>query len=158
MNAAFRSPDIAFIATPEAGVQAFLEFAQVGADDLVYDLGCGDGRIVIAAAKQCGAQGVGIDIDPQRIAEAEQASKDAAVYDRVSFRQEDIFACNFSSATVVFLYLLPHLNERLLPQLRTQLKPGARIVSRDFEIGTWAPEAHLFVPGEEAHTHYRWRI
>jgi cyclopropane fatty-acyl-phospholipid synthase-like methyltransferase len=124
-----------------------LELGEVGADDVVYDLGSGDGRIVIAAAKQYGARGVGIDIDPQRVQEANANAQAAGVADRVEFRQQDLFQADFSKATVVTLYLLPEVNRQLRPQLLEQLQPGTRIVSHAFNMGDWEPEQVVEVDG-----------
>lgn len=133
-------PDIGYIPTPPELVQAMLTFAKVTQNDILYDLGSGDGRVAIAAAQQCGARGVGIDIDPERIREANQNALAAGVGELVEFRQQNLFETDFSEATVVFLYLLPHLNLRLRPQLLRQLKPGTRIISRDFDMGDWQPQ------------------
>jgi len=121
-------------------VDEILRLARVGRDDTVYDLGCGDGRIVIAAARDFGARGVGIDLDPRRIDEAKAAARAAGVADRVRFVVRDLFESDFSEASVVTLYLFPELNARLRPKLLAELKPGARIVSHQFLIGDWAPE------------------
>jgi SAM-dependent methyltransferase len=138
-----RQPDVIFIPSSDAVVDAMLKIAKVTRADLVYDLGCGDGKIVIAAAKQYGARGVGIDIDPQRIKEANDKAKAAGVTDKVRFVLGDIFSedVTFSDATVVTLYLLPSLNERLRPRLWRDLKPGTRVVSNSFSMSEkWPPE------------------
>lgn len=133
--------DVPYVPTPEEVVDKMLEMAQVDKSDLLYDLGCGDGRIVVTAARKFGARGVGIDIDPQRIKEARANARDAGVADRVQFRQADLFKSDFSRATVVTLYLLPVINQRLRPQLWRQLKPGTRVVSHAFDMGAeWPPE------------------
>jgi len=133
--------DVPYVPTPQAVVDKMLEMAKVGPNDVLYDLGCGDGRIVITAASRFGARGVGIDIDPERIAEAKENAKKAGVAERVQFRQADLFKSNFAEATVVTLYLLPDINRRLRPQLWRQLKPGTRIVSHAFDMGDeWPPE------------------
>ena len=142
-----KTPDVIFVPTPEAVVDAMLKVANVGANDVLYDLGGGDGRIVIAAAKNYGARGVGIDVDPQRIAEARANAVKAGVTDRVQFRQEDLFAADIHEATVVALYLLPSLNLKLLPKLEHDLRPGTRIVSHAFDMGDWAPEQKVTVDG-----------
>jgi ribosomal protein L11 methylase PrmA len=122
-------------------VNKMLDMGKVGPNDTLYDLGCGDGRIVITAAKERGARGVGIDIDPERIAEANENAKKAGVSDRVQFRQGDLFKADFSPATVVTLYLLPSINQRLRPQLWRQLAVGTRVVSHAFDMGEeWPPE------------------
>jgi len=156
---ALRKPDIGFIPTPPVMVKAMLELAEVQANDVVYDLGCGDGRIVIAAVTRFGCRGVGIDIDPVRIETARAAAKAKQVTDRLQFYVGDLYETDFRAATVVILYLLPHLNVRLLPQLRQQLQPGARIISRDFDMGDWQPERSLVCTAEdEEATLYRWTI
>jgi len=135
-----QAPDVIYVPTPEAVVNKMLELANVKSTDLVYDLGSGDGRIVIAAAKQRGARGIGIDIDPERIKEANENAQKAGVSDRVEFRQQDLFQTDFSDATVVTLYLLPALNLKLRPKLLSELKPGTRIVSHAFDMGDWKPQ------------------
>jgi precorrin-6B methylase 2 len=134
--------DVPYVPTPHAVVDKMLEVAKVGPNDVVYDLGCGDGRIVIAAAKK-GARAVGIDIDEQRIREAKSNAAAAGVADRVQFRQEDLFKTDFREATVVTMYLLTSVNMRLRPRLLAELKPGTRIVSHAFDLGDWKPlETH----------------
>jgi SAM-dependent methyltransferase len=151
-----RTPDVIFVPTPEEVVDAMLQVANVTSRDVVYDLGCGDGRIVITAAKKYGARGVGIDIDPQRIAEATANAKKEGVTDRVSFRQADLFTSDIGEATVVTLYLLPSLNLKLLPKLMKELKPGTRVVSHAFDMGDeWPPEQTLDVDGRKV---YYWTI
>jgi cyclopropane fatty-acyl-phospholipid synthase-like methyltransferase len=147
-----RTPDIFFVPTPDPVVAGMLKLARVSKDDVVYDLGCGDGKIVIAAAK-LGARGVGIDIDPQRISESNANAKAAGVTDRVKFILGDIFdpAVSIADATVVTLYLLPTLNEKLMPRLRAELKPGTRIVSHSFRMGSWEPEKTEQADGREIH-------
>ena len=138
--------DVPYVPTPPDIVDLMLEMGHVGARDLLYDLGCGDGRIVIAAAKERGARGVGIDIDPERIAEARVNARTAGVTDRVQFRVGDLFESDFSAATVVTLYLLPVINQRLRPQLWRQLKVGTRVVSHEFDMGvTWPAERVEYV-------------
>lgn len=126
--------------TPDDVVVRMLELANVGRGDVVYDLGCGDGRIVIEAARRFGARGVGIDIDPRRIAEAEVNARRAGVERLVTFRIQDALETDVSNASVVTLYLLSSLNVRLRPRLTRQLKPGARIVSHSFAMGDWEPD------------------
>jgi ribosomal protein L11 methylase PrmA len=133
--------DVPFVPTPEAVVAKMLEVAKVGPKDVVYDLGSGDGRIVIAAAKKHGARGVGIDIDPERVKEARANAKKAGVANKVEFRQEDLFKADFSEATVVTMYLLTGVNMQLRPKLLQELKPGTRIVSHAFDMGDWKPAA-----------------
>jgi SAM-dependent methyltransferase len=133
--------DVPYVPTPRPVVDKMLDLAKVGKDDVVYDLGCGDGRIVITAAKERGARGVGIDLNPQRIAEARTNAKNAGVDGKVKFMVGDLFKANFSEATVVTLYLLPDVNRKLRPQLWKQLKVGTRVVSHDFDMGPeWPPE------------------
>jgi SAM-dependent methyltransferase len=132
--------DVPYVPTPEPVVDGMIALAGVKAGDVLYDLGCGDGRVVIAGARK-GATGVGIDINPERIAEAKENAKRAGVSDKVQFRVGDLFMADFSPATVVTLYLLPDVNRRLRPQLWKQLKVGTRIVSHDFDMGDeWPPE------------------
>jgi SAM-dependent methyltransferase len=143
-----RKPDVHYVPTPEEVVEKMLELANVGKDDVVYDLGCGDGRIVITAAKKYGARGVGVDIDPERIKESNENAQKAGVTDRVKFIQQDLFEIDFSEATVVTLYLLPALNLKLRPKLLRDLKPGSRIVSHAFDMGDWKPDKVVTVPGD----------
>jgi len=150
-----RKPDVFYVPTPQPVVDAMLEMANVTASDVVYDLGCGDGRIPITAAQKYGARGIGIDIDPQRIAEANENAKAAGVTDKVTFLNQDLFTSDFKEATVVTLYLLPSLNEKLIPQLKA-LKPGTRIVSHAFDMGmSWPAEAKREVSGKSI---YFWMI
>lgn len=138
-------PDIYFYPTPPPVVDKMLELANITADDVVYDLGCGDGRIVIAAAKEFGARGVGIDIDPERIKESRANAKAAGVEHLVEFRQADIFKTDFSDASVVMLYLLPELNLQLVPQLQ-QLSADSRIVSHAFGIEGYPADRRIDLP------------
>ncbi|HEY0897082.1 MAG TPA: class I SAM-dependent methyltransferase [Sphingobacteriaceae bacterium] len=147
--------DVPYVPTSEEVVQAMLNLARVSKNDMVYDLGCGDGRIVVTAAKKFGARGVGIDIDPQRIKEANENARKSGVSDQVRFIQNDLFKSDFSDATVVTLYLLPAVNLKLRPQLMKQLKPGTRIVSHAFDMGDWKPEKTVEVDGT---TIYFWTI
>lgn len=146
-----RDLDVPYVPTPPEVVEAMLEVAKVGKDDILYDLGSGDGRIVITAAQKFGTRGVGIDIDPERVEEANQNAKEAGVTDRVKFIQQDIFKANFRDATVVTLYLLPSINLKLRPMLFEQLKPGTRIVSHAFDMGDWKPEKQLEVDGRQVY-------
>jgi SAM-dependent methyltransferase len=144
--------DAGFITTSPELVDGMLKLAKVGKDDMVYDLGCGDGRIVIAAAKNHGAKGIGIDLNPKRIAEAREAAKAAGVEDRVRFETGDIFKDDFSDATVVALYLPDDLNRRLRPQLWRQLKVGTRVVSNESDMGKeWLPEKTEYIGGKPIH-------
>ncbi len=150
-----RTPDVVFVPTPPEVVNAMLDMAQVKDGDVLYDLGSGDGRIPIAAARRAKIKATGIDIDPQRIAEANANAKAAGVTDRVTFKQADLFTSDFSDATVVTLYLLDSLNEKLRPKLLAELKPGTRIVSHAFRMGEWEPEAERDVNGRMV---YFWRV
>ena len=147
-------PAPVYVPTPQRVVDEMLKLAGVQKGDVVYDLGCGDGRIVISAAK-LGARGVGVDIDPQRIKEANQNAQAAGVTDRVRFRQQDLFETDLKDATVVTLYLLPARLAKLRPKLWKELKPGTRIVSHDFELGDWAPQKKVEVGSS---TLYFWTI
>lgn len=147
--------DVIYVPTSDTVVDAMLKLAKVKAGDVVYDLGSGDGRIVIAAAKNYGARGVGIDIDPERISESNLNAKKAGVTKKVKFIEADLFESDFSEATVVTLYLLGRLNERLKPMLLKQLKPGTRIVSHAFDMGDWKPEEVRMIDGA---TIYLWTI
>ncbi len=129
-----RKPDIGFVPTPMAAVGRMIEMAEIKPGDVVFDLGCGDGRIVVAAAKLHGVKAVGVDISAERVAESRERARAAGVEDLVEIRQADIFDLDLDRADVVFLYLAPRLNERLMPQLR-RLKPGARIISYEFDMG-----------------------
>jgi SAM-dependent methyltransferase len=148
-------PDVPYVPTPPSVVDAMLELAQVKKGEIVYDLGCGDGRIVIEAAKRYGARGVGIDIDARRIEEARENAKAAGVADRVQFRQQDLFETDFREANVVTLYLLQAINMKLRPRLLAQLKPGTRIVSHAFDMGNWEPKETVNVNG---YTAYLWIV
>jgi SAM-dependent methyltransferase len=131
--------DAPYVSTPQQVVDAMLRMAEVGRDDVVYDLGCGDGRIVISAAARFGARGVGVDLDPRRIEEANAAARSAGVAGRVRFVVQDLFQTEFSEASVLALYLFPEMNARLLPKIRAEMRPGARVVSYQFGVGDWAP-------------------
>ena len=136
-----RKPDVLYVPTPQPVVDAMLELAAVKSSDIVYDLGSGDGRIVITAARKYGAHGVGIEIDPALVKQANANAAAAGVSDRVRFVTGDIFTAKISEATVVTLYLLQSINERLRPKLVRELKPGTRIVSHVFNMGPeWGPE------------------
>ena len=150
-----RNPDVAFVPTPPAVIEAMLKVASVTSKDVVYDLGCGDGRIVVMAAKTHGARCVGIDIDPNRIKEAEARAQEAGVSDLVSFREGDLFEVEISEASVVTLYLLPALNMKLRPKLWKELAVGTRIVSHAFSMGDWQAEEELTVDGRKV---YFWTI
>jgi SAM-dependent methyltransferase len=142
-----KRPEVPYVSTPEEVVKEMLKMANVGEDDVVYDLGCGDGRIVITAAKETGCRGVGIDIDPIRIKESKENAIKAGVSDRVEFILSDLFKADISQATVVTLYLLSKVNLRLRPKLFQELSPGTRVVSHDFNMGQWDPEESKFLNG-----------
>ena len=145
-----RQPDVPYVPTTEEAVQEMLKLAGVKKTDIVYDLGCGDGRIVIAAAKTFGARGVGIDINPERIKEAKENARKAGVENLVRFEENDLFVANFKDATVVTLFLLPQVNLKLRPRLMSELKPGTRIVSNTFDMGDWKPEKEINLGDSEA--------
>ncbi|QEC53392.1 methyltransferase family protein [Anseongella ginsenosidimutans] len=147
--------DVPYVPTSQEVVDAMLELAGVTENDVVYDLGCGDGRIVITAAKQYGATGKGIDIDPERISEAKANAREADVEDKVEFIQADLFESDFSEASVVTLYLLSTINMKLRPILLKQLKPGTRIVSHAFDMGDWEPDETRTVNGTRI---YLWTV
>jgi SAM-dependent methyltransferase len=150
-----RVPDVIFVPTPDTVIAAMLKAAGVTKDSVVYDLGCGDGRIVVAAARDFGARAVGIDIDPVRIKEANENAKKNGVTDRVKFIQGDLFTADIKEATAVTLYLLPSLNVKLRPKLQKELKPGTPIVSHAFDMGDWKPEETIQVDGR---TVYLWHV
>ena len=150
-----QQPDVIYVPTPHEVVDDMLRLANVGKSDILYDLGAGDGRIAIAAAKKFGIRAVGIDIDPERIREANENARRAGVTHLVEFRQEDLFKADFREATVITLYLLPDLNVKLRPRLLDELKPGTRIVSHQFDMGTWKPEKRLESNGRVV---YFWTI
>jgi len=154
-QATTQAPDVIFVPTPQEVVDKMLALAKVGKADVLYDLGSGDGRIPVTAAKRFGIRAYGIDIDPQRIAEANDNARRNGVAHLAQFRQEDLFKANFREATVVTLYLLPDLNVKLRPRLLAELKPGTRIVSHQFDMGTWQPERKLELNGR---TIYLWTV
>jgi tRNA G37 N-methylase Trm5 len=152
-----RSPDVIFVPTPQEVVNKMLELAEVKKTDLVYDLGCGDGRIVVTAAKKYGCKAVGFDIDPKRVKESLENVEKNKVKDLVEIKNEDIFALDLSKAQVVTLYLLPSLNVKLIPQLK-KMKPGCRIVSHDFDMQGVKPEKKISMEVDGIdHTIYLWR-
>lgn len=132
-----QSLDVPYVPTPQVIVDRMLEMANVTKNDVIYDLGSGDGRIVITAARKYGVRGVGYDLDPERIKESNENAKKAGVTDRVSFVQGDLFQADLSEATVVTLYLLPNINLRLRPKLLKELKAGTRVVSHNYGMGEW---------------------
>lgn len=151
-----RDPDVPFVPTRQQVVDEMLRLANVKRGELLYDLGCGDGRIVITAAQKFGARGVGVDINPQRISEARANARSAGVEKQVEFRVGDLFETDVRDANVVTLYLLPEVNLRLKPRLRSQLKPGSRVVSHDFSMGEdWPAERTVKVANS---TVYLWTI
>ena len=151
-----RSPDVPYVPTKQEVVEEMLRVAGVKSTDIVYDLGCGDGRIVITAARKFGARGIGVDIDPQRIAEANANAQQAGVEKQVAFRLGDLFKADIKEATVVTLYLLPEVNLRLKPRLLRELRPGTRVVSHDFSMGDdWKPEQTLRLGSD---TIYLWTV
>ena len=150
-----QSKDVPYVTTPQQVVERMLAMADVSADDVVYDLGSGDGRFVITAAQQFGARGVGVEIDPELVREARAQARLAGVADRVTFRQGNLFDVALHEATVVTLYLEPDLNLRLRPTLLLQLDPGDRVVSHDFGMGSWTPDRVEKMNGS---TLYLWTI
>ena len=158
-----RHPDVPFVPTTDEAVQAMLKLGEVKSSDVVYDLGCGDGRIVIAAAKDFGAHAVGVDIDPQRISEAKENAHRAGVEDRVEFKEGDLFEADIHDATVVTLFLLTSVNAKLRPKLLQDLKPGTRVVSNTFDMGDWKPDKTVTVGNSEetsflSHTLFLWTV
>ncbi|UZK70819.1 class I SAM-dependent methyltransferase [Sphingomonas sp. S1-29] len=143
-----RLPDVIYVPTPPEVVEAMLDMVELKDGDVLYDLGSGDGRIPIAAVKRAKVKATGIDIDPERIAEARANAKAQGVEGKVTFKRDDIFTTDFSDASVVTLYLLNSLNEKLMPRL-LQLKPGTRIVSHAFTMGDWKPEKTADIDGRQ---------
>ncbi len=158
-----RTPDVPYVPTTEAAVEAMLKLAGVKKSDVVYDLGCGDGRIVITAAKLFGSRGVGIDINPERIKEAKENAKKAGVENLVRFEENDLFLADIKEATVVTLFLLSNINLKLKPKLLNDLKPGTRLVSNTFDMGDWKAEKEATVGGDDLEAYlsrhlYLWTI
>jgi SAM-dependent methyltransferase len=151
--------DVPYVSTPYQVVEEMLRIAKVNQNDVLYDLGCGDGRVVITAAKMFGCRGVGVDLDPQRIEESRENARKENLENRVKFVQQDLFEADISEATVVTLYLLSSVNLKLRPRLLQELKPGTRIVSHDFSMGEWEAdiEKEVFV-GEDRHKIYFWIV
>lgn len=154
-NAQTNYPEVPYVPTENTVVTAMLKLAGVASSDTVYDLGCGDGRIVVIAARDFHARGVGVDIDPKRIQEAQANAKRNNVETLVRFEENDLFNADIHNATVVTLYLLPNVNLRLRPKLLKELKPGTRIVSHSFDMGDWKPEKQEQVEGQWI---YLWTI
>ena len=151
-----RGPDIYWVPTPPAVVDAMLKLADIKPSDVVYDLGCGDGIIVTTAAQKYGARAVGIDIDPQRVKEATERAQKMGVSDKVKIIQGDLFEADIKEASIVTLYLLTSLNQKLMPKLKKELKPGTRVVSQSFNMGDeWPPEKEIQVDGRPV---YLWTI
>lgn len=155
ITSATREPDVVYVPTPQPVVDAMLNMADVGPGDVLYDLGSGDGRIPVTAAKRFGIRAVGIDINPDRVAEARANAEEAGVADKVTFIQGDLFEEDFSDATVVTLYLLESLNLKLRPRLLNELKPGTRVVSHAFSMGDWPAEQMQEI---DNNTIYMWTI
>ena len=153
-----RTPDVEYVPTPHNVVAEMLRLVAVKPTDVIYDLGCGDGRVVITAAKRYKARGVGIDIDPQRIKESRANARQAGVAKRVKFLQQDLFETDIREASVVTLYLLPELNRKLRPKLLSDLRPGTRVVSHDFDMGDWHPDQVIHVQGTYEHSVFYWVI
>src|SRR5437773_5688554 len=154
-SAAAQQPDVIYVPTPQDVVDEMLKLGRVGKGDILYDIGSGDGRIPVTPAKRFGIRAYGTDIEPQRIQEANENAKKNGVTSLVQFRKEDLFKSRFSDATVVTLYLLPDLNVKLRPRLLAELKPGTRIVSHQFDMGTWKPDRKVELNGR---TIYLWTI
>lgn len=150
-----RHPDVPYVPTPVEVVEAMLKLADVHPGDVVYDLGCGDGRIVIMAAEKFGATGTGVDVDRERLADARENARKAGVSGKVAFLERDLFSADIRRASVVTLYLLPALNQKLRPKLLRDLKPGTRVVSFSFDMGDWKPDQTGDVNGRHI---YLWVI
>jgi SAM-dependent methyltransferase len=151
--------EVPYVQTPDEVAVEMLKLARVGRDDVVYDLGSGDGRVVIAAAREFGARGVGVEIDPTLVAESKARARRSGVSDRVTFFLEDLFHADLGGATVVTLYLSLELNRRLRPKLLRELRAGSRIVSHDFDMGDWTPARLISVQSRErTHTLYLWIV
>jgi SAM-dependent methyltransferase len=152
-----RPPDIFFVPTWEPIVYEMLTLAEVNRDDVVYDLGSGDGRIVILAAQKYGARGVGIEIDPKLVAVSRQVAREAQVADRVTFLEGDLFTASIRDATVVTLFLSPTVNRKLAPKLKRELRPGTRIVSHQFDLADWPPDKTVR-PVDDGTALYLWTV
>jgi SAM-dependent methyltransferase len=154
-----REPDVPYVPTHETIVDEMLKMAEVKGSDMLYDLGSGDGRIPITAARRFGTRGVGIDINPERIKEANENAQKAKVTDKVKFIEGDLFEQDFAEATVVTLYLLPDVNLKLRPKIMA-MKPGTRVVSHNYDMGDWKPEKTKVIktPDNTDHYIYFWRV
>jgi hypothetical protein len=141
------SLDVPYVPTPQSVVDKMLDIAKVTGEDYLIDLGSGDGRIPIAAAKRFGTKGMGVEIDPVRVQEAKTNAVNARVADKVEFKKQDLFETDLSQATVLTLYLLPRVNLQLRPRLLNKLKPGTRVVSHSFDMGDWKPDQKIIVDG-----------
>ena len=146
-----RAPDVEFVPSESVAIDSMLSIARVGPTDVVYDLGSGDGRIIIAAAKRFGARGVGIEIDPRLVAQSRRSADSAGVGKLVEFREGDLFEADLRPATVVVLYLLPELNLRVRPKLLAELAPGTRVVSHEFDMGDWRPDTTVSAGWSKVH-------
>ncbi len=162
-----RSLDVPFVPTNQPTVEAMLRIANVGPNDFVIDLGSGDGRILITAARQRGARGFGVDLNPERVKESIENAKAAGVADRVQFHQRNLFETKIAEATVLTMYLLPRVNLELRPRLLAELKPGTRVVSHDFDMGDWQADLRTTVRGAGSEVYFwvipaqvagRWRV
>ena len=152
-------PAIGFVPTPADAIAAMTAIAQLTPADLVYDLGCGDGRLLVQAAVDYGVRGIGIDVDGALLDRARHRADQAGVGDRLSFSQADLFEADLHAASVVFVYLLPHLNLRLRPRLQQQLQPGSRVITHMFDMGDWHPDQTLRLEdSEEDSVVHLWQI
>ena len=147
--------DVPYVPTPMDVVEAMLDLGKVGKNDVVYDLGCGDGRIVVTAAKKYGATGIGVDLNPERIKEANENAKEKGVEKKQKFYEGNLFDFDFSKASVLTLYLLPDVNLQLKPKILAEMKPGSRVVSHAFDMGDWKPDKQISVDGR---TVYMWTV
>jgi hypothetical protein len=145
-SSAQQAPDVPYVPTPMNVVETMLDLAKVGPDDFVIDLGSGDGRIVIAAAKKHGARGLGVELDGALVSQARREAERQGLGNKVEFRAENLFITDIERATVLTTYLFPRINMTLRPRLFAELKPGTRIVSHEFDFGNWKPDAHVTVP------------
>ncbi|HXH84331.1 MAG TPA: class I SAM-dependent methyltransferase [Candidatus Tectomicrobia bacterium] len=150
--------DVPWVVSPPQVIAAMLDAAEVTSADVVYDLGCGDGAVVVTAARRHGARGVCVELDPLRLREARENAARAGVSDRITFVEQDLFQADIRPATVVTLYLLPEVNVRLRPKLLRELRPGTRVVSHDFDMEDWVPERTILVPLDRMHRVFLWRI